>query len=446
MREDEINKIMKNFNIEGIKVPGALDKKLNEKLESIKPKKKYRGIKGLIVCILISIVSYATIPSVRTFANEVLTLLLGDMGTQNASDNGYSVIPSQTLTVGDFKIKIDNIYLDELRLTFDAYLSNPKVNLSVDSNEYYSLSCTAPENMSGGTSYFNGGNKNEAKFNMLFMGKGISNIFENEKETIELNLEINKVKNEYEEQILEENEDAMIDSREEQIDTVEKINLVIDVPKEIYKNKKIYEINEKIESKEGSIEIKKIVVSPTMMYLDTKSNIEGVNAIYGLYNLSIISDSGRVYKDPLLLSGMCGEDIGEYRQSIVPSVYYDKIKKLKLKADGVIVEPELKNIELRLDDNYPKKIEYYGSEMRIKDIKYNNNKVDVYIDNIGDDVSYAGTSRLDGIDNIAQGQSGEEKNKVLIFEFDSPKKESYVFSLGLMMNYKIPFEIDIPID
>ncbi|MEG2286260.1 MAG: hypothetical protein RSB90_11930, partial [Eubacterium sp.] len=169
-------------------------------------------------------------------------------------------------------------------LTFDAYLSNPKVNLSVDSNEYYSLSCTAPENMSGGTSYFNGGNKNEAKFNMLFMGKGISNIFENEKETIELNLEINKVKNEYEEQILEENEDAMIDSREEQIDTVEKINLVIDVPKEIYKNKKIYEINEKIESKEGSIEIKKIVVSPTMMYLDTKSNIEGVNAIYGLYN------------------------------------------------------------------------------------------------------------------------------------------------------------------
>ena len=74
------------------------------------------------------------------------------------------------------------------------------------------------------------------------------------------------------------------------------------------------------------------------------------------------------HKSSLELSGM-GLENGGWSQTIIPSAYYDKGKKLKLKADGVLVNAN-KKIELKIDDKYPKKIDYFGKEVIIKDVKY----------------------------------------------------------------------------
>ena len=65
--------------------------KLNEKLNSIKPNKKYKSVsKYLVSSVLICILSYGFIPSFRIFANNVFEYIFGDLGIENAVQNGYS--------------------------------------------------------------------------------------------------------------------------------------------------------------------------------------------------------------------------------------------------------------------------------------------------------------------------------------------------------------------
>ena len=92
--------------------------------------------------------------------------------------------------------------------------------------------------------------------------------------------------------------------------------------------------------------------------------------------ISLISDSGELYKENITLAVLW--DKNGYKQTIVPSVYYDKSKKLRLKAEGVLIDAN-KKVKVELNGSYPKVIDYYGTAITIKRVKYEKNRLIVII-------------------------------------------------------------------
>lgn len=447
--EIEINKMLDDFDSEEIDIPEKLSEELESKLNNIKPKKTKYILKGLVACSILIVISYTVLPSFRSFASDILKLLFPDVGVQNAVDNGYIEIEGTTLKVDDFTLEVDNIVLDELRLTFDVTMTNTKLDLSSDTNPQYRVECKTKDNLGVTTFYSDGDKKNSTKSSITIMDERIGDIFNDKKESIELELEI--LKEYYKEGETVEGgnkiENSMLVGKGEfKTEVVGSTKLIINIPKEIYKSKKIYEIDKTIKHDKAEVEFENLEVSPTMMYLDTKINFEDGMITSGLYNISILSDSGYSYNDNLILSGLGKEGSSSYRQTIVPSIYYDKGKDVTLKADGIIVQPEDLEIELKLDDKYPKKVEYFGSEMTIENIVYKDGEIDVHVKG-NKQVSHAGFSKLDGEDYIASGaHSGEsDEDREYIFAFKGEKKDSYIFSLNMMMKYEAPIELKIPI-
>lgn len=428
----EINKLINEFNSDEIEIPDRLDEELSNKLDSLRPKKNKVILKAIVACALAIIISYTSIPSFRTFANDVIKLFLEDSGIQNAADHGYSKIEGTTLNIGDYKIEIDNIYLDELRLTFDAYITNPKVDMSSSSEySYHIWPKINDDNNSVTVSYTE--EKNGIKLNIQLVGEGIANVLEGKSESLDIELELSRLYR------------AKYNTEKTDEEILGKNNFIIEIPKTIYKNKKVYEINKTIDNKDAKVTIKSLEVSPTMMYLDSNVKLDGVYG-RGLYNLSILSDNGNVYRDTMTLSGIGKEFSHDYRQTIVPSIYYDSGKKVTLKADGVIVQPEPKDIEIKLDDTYPKKIEYFNTTMWIENVEYKGSELEIYVRS-NKEVSYAGNSKLDGEYETSAGKNQTEgKDDVYIFRYKTEEKENYNFSLVMMMKYKIPIKIDIPIE
>lgn len=444
--EIEINKMLDIFEGGEIEVPERLTLELGKKLKDIKPKKSKYMLKGLVACGLFIVISYAAIPSFRGFASDILNLLFSDAGVQNAADNGYIEIEGITKKVDDFILEVDNIFIDELRLSFDVTMINPNVDLSGNNEEQYRLECKSNKELSISGYYSDGEKKNSKRASFTIMGNGINELFEKQQETLQLELVVlkeNYVGSEEESYV---GGHMLVGKGEFKTEVVGTTKVNINIPKEIYSRKKVYEINKSIREDDLEIMIESLTVSPTMMYLDTKIDFNKVENTHGIYNISILSDSGYSYKDNLTISGMGKEGNSEYRQTIVPSIYYDKGREITLKADGVIVQPEGVDVELKLDDKYPKKVEYFGSEMTIKNMVYKDGEINVYVKG-NKHVSHAGFSKLDGEDYIASGtNSGEsEEDRTYIFAFKGEKKNSYIFSLSMMMKYKVPIEVKIPI-
>ena len=73
--EKEIEKLLSEFESENIKIPDELDERLNTKLKELKPKKYKKWAITSVASILIIGVSYAFVPSFRTFADTMFIFL-----------------------------------------------------------------------------------------------------------------------------------------------------------------------------------------------------------------------------------------------------------------------------------------------------------------------------------------------------------------------------------
>ena len=263
------------------------------------------------------------------------------------------------------------------------------------------------------------------KTTINIVGGNIAELIEG-KNTLSLKLKLLKVSASYDK------------SNDFKYETLGTTNVELEIPKQLSKTKNI-EINKQIDDGDLNLNIDKLRVSPTMMYLNTYGEVTNIGELQGLDNLRIISENGEIYKSSLELSGM-GLENGGWSQTIVPSVYYDKGKKLKLKADGVLVNAN-KKIELKIDDKYPKKIDYFGKEVIIKDVKYSKGHLTVKY-TTDSSISYDGGSELDG--NSAISTSYEVGSKISGIEFENvEKKDSYALDLRLVLKYIYPINIEI---
>lgn len=410
--DKEIEKLLEDFDGENIKVPEELDEKLNIKLKELKPKKYKKWISASVASILIIGVSYGTIPSFKTFGDTVFKYIFGDVGVENAANFGYVSSKGQKIKIGDYDISIENMYIDDLRISFDAIIENDVDDMSARSSLYVEGLESDDITINNGVFYKE---DKKLKANVLIIGDGVAEIIKNKNE---LDVQLKLVKHR--------------DSKDEILGT-SKMN--INIPKEIQTSEYI-EINKTIKNKDMTFNIEKLQSSPTMMYLYTSGEVEGIGSTQGMYNFKIISNSGELYKENITLAGL-GVKNG-YKQSIVPSVYYDKSKTLRLKAEGVLIDAN-KKLTVELNGSYPKVIDYYGIPITIKNVKYENNRLIVEILN-NHNMDYMGVSYIDG-ESAIEGYFESGKIHGLVFDID--KRDSYDLDLGIILRHKIPIDIEI---
>ena len=375
-------------------------------------------------------VSYAFVPSFRTFADTMFRYIFGDIGIENAVNNGYKASDAQYINIGGYDIIIQNIYIDEQRINFEAIMET-KVddmiisdNDDIDNKSYYELYVDSVDAaMSGGI--FNKDEDGNLKTTVNIVGGNIEKLLEG-KNTLSLKLKLLKESASY-----DEDDDWKYEKKK-------KKKVKLEIPNQAIKTKNI-KIDEKINDGDLTLNIDKLKLSPTMMYLNTSGKVKNIGELNGLDNAKIISEDGEIYKSSLELSGM-GLENGGWSQTIIPSAYYDKGKKLKLKADGVLVNAN-KKVELKIDDKYPKKIDYFGRKVIIKDVKYSKGHLTVKY-TTDSSISYDGGSELDG--NSAISTSYEVGSKISGIEFENvEKKDSYALDLRLVLKYSYPINIEI---
>lgn len=410
--DKEIEKLLEDFDGENINVPYELDEKLNVKLKELKPKEKYKKwISVLVASLLIISVSYSVVPSFKTFGDTVFKYIFGDIGVENAVNFGYVGSKKQNIKIGDYNIRIENMYIDNLRISFDAIIENDVENMPGRSSMYVEGLESDEITINNGVFYKE---DKKLKANVLIVGDGVAKIIKNKNE-LEVELKLVKHNNTKDE-------------------ILGKSKMTIEIPKEMKISENI-EINKSIKEKNLNFNIEKIEASPTMMYLYTSGKVKGIGNIQGIYNFKIISHDGELYKENIALAGMAHKD--GYKQSIVPSVYYDKSKTLNLKAEGVLIDAN-KKIKIELNDDYPKVIDYFGTKVTIKEVKYKNNRLVVEVLN-NDDIDYMGVSYIDKDSTIEVYYSDSIHG--LIFDID--KRDSYDLDLGIILKYKIPINMEI---
>ncbi|WP_018591981.1 hypothetical protein [Terrisporobacter glycolicus] len=410
--DKEIEKLLEDFDGENINVPYELDEKLNVKLKELKPKEKYKKwISVLVASLLIISVSYSVVPSFKTFGDTVFKYIFGDIGVENAVNFGYVGSKKQNIKIGDYNIRIENMYIDNLRISFDAIIENDVENMPGRSSMYVEGLESDEITINNGVFYKE---DKKLKANVLIVGDGVAKIIKNKNE-LEVELKLVKHNNTKDE-------------------ILGKSKMTIEIPKEMKISENI-EINKSIKEKNLNFNIEKIEASPTMMYLYTSGKVKGIGNIQGIYNFKIISHDGELYKENIALAGMAHKN--GYKQSIVPSVYYDKSKTLNLKAEGVLVDAN-KKIKIELNDDYPKVIDYFGTKVTIKEVKYKNNRLVVEVLN-NDDIAYMGVSYIDK-DSTIEGYYSDSIHGLI---FDIDKRDSYDLDLGITLKYKIPINMEI---
>ncbi|WP_455541925.1 DUF5643 domain-containing protein [Intestinibacter sp.] len=428
--EYEINKLLNEFEFEEIEIPDELDEKLNAKLKELKPKRYRKWIVTSVASLLVICFSYAFIQPFRTFADTVFEHIFGDIGIENAVNNGYKPADEQHINIGGYDMTIKNIYIDEQRINFDAVMNTKIDDMASDYSDggnYYELYVDSKIEAAMNGGIFNKNEDGEVKANVKIVGSNVENLLDGN-ENLELKLKLVK-------SVPKSNDD----DPNWEYNTLGTTTLKLEIPDELKATKNI-KINKEIKDGDLTLKIYKLRVSPTMMYLNTYGKVDNIGKLQGLDNFKIISENGEVYKSSLEISAL-GLENGGWSQTIVPSAYYDKSKKLRLKADGVLVEAN-KKIEIKLNDNYPKKIDYFGNVITIKDVEYKNGKLIVqYLDD-SNGVKYASMSLLDGEEMYATTYSGGDKVHGIEFK-NVAQKEAYVLDLGLVIRYKCPLDVEI---
>lgn len=281
IEDKDIDKLLEDFQGADIKVPDNLDEKLNEKLNSIKPNKKYKSVsKYLVSSVLICILSYGFIPSFRIFANNVFEYIFGDLGIENAVQNGYKGIENQTINISGYDIEISNIYIDSLRLSFDTTIKNAEVEKDKQGNYMNTYFINVVDGYElGSITVDHGLNDNRFNTNIQIIGDGITKLYNEKKDKIEIKLRLTEGQygEIYEEEIIGEKK------------------VLFNIPKEIYDSKTI-NLNKTVTDGKLKVDIKDLKISPTMMYLRSGGGIDGIGDSFGLYNFKIVSEKGQIYK------------------------------------------------------------------------------------------------------------------------------------------------------
>lgn len=386
MQEElEIEQLLKDFEGKDIPIPEErLENALEEKLQSLHKTKKKPLAKiavGLGVALL---AGSFLVPEVQVFAQEVLENIFKDKGIEQAVQLGYPSIADVEGKIGDYKVRLTNIYIDAMRFSFDIEIKDlPKEK--EDGREFI---------------YFcNIGDDWKVKNQKLEIGISSSSFTSGERTSIEvIGEDVSKILAEEKVEVpfvLTNNEYDPNGPNNEKVlgETI----LTLTIPDELRQEPKVYEISESVNLEGVQICMETLKVAPTMMTLDFISDLKG-GYITGLKNIKLLGKEA-IYEEGVNL-GATYDQKGGFRATMVPSIYFQNETNLSLEADGYWYKPnEMPTLTIANDGKFPKEIVYDGIPLTITTFNYKDGLLEVGILNENYEKYNFGEIYINGIDS-----------------------------------------------
>ena len=231
LEEKQIDELLSQFEGENIETPKELDDRLNLKLEELRTKKYKKWIISSAAVITVMVFSYNFIMPFRSFADTVFKYIFGDIGIENAVNNGYESADSKEISIGKYDMIIENIYMDNQRINFDVVMKTELEDFldeeNVEGNQYGLCVDPAEDEdfesvLQNGIFYKDGG---EIKANIKIVGEGVDDFLKN-KDSINLKLTLEKYI-------------CSFDAEEQKTYILGEKNLELEIPKNIPQNQVI---------------------------------------------------------------------------------------------------------------------------------------------------------------------------------------------------------------
>jgi len=387
---EELDNFIEKVSKKDIEIPEGFDKRIDNKIEELKPKKKYkRNILVSGLCFFIVFLGLIRFSDVGIYAAEIsilepiVELIRGDKGIENAVEHGYKEIPKITIKEDGYIITLDDIYMDEDRISFTSIIEGPAVDVlekkynnyidTLEVNDDFIDSEESSRNKKDSIESkhhkefiserfeftdFEGYSMSYTPISDKFLGSEVENIFR----------EIGKVEEFLKTNPKHLNLDIKILVGKEVIKEFN--NIKIPIEKENIKLSKKYNLNQNYEFDEGTININELNISPTRMRLDLKFYMDDSYFITGFDNPHIKDSKGNIYKPEGLTSLSSGTD--NMVMYFVPSVYFEEtLEALYFCFDGIrIGSEEGREFRLALEEDFPKTIEYMGEEILIDKLEW----------------------------------------------------------------------------
>lgn len=350
--EDKYEEIKRCIKEQEVTVPDRLEARIRHCVEESNIKKstfKMRYVASIVACMMIVFAllvhynkSFADTMAKIPVVKEVVKIFYQDSGYKEATINGYKPMDPFTWSQDGYNLKVFNIYVDEERMTYkyvitgdqvcpeDVYILTPNILLDsykIDSS--FSIEGATSVNIE------------------LVIREDFNNIIK--EGVMPLSLTIGKERSKPDHSFA--------------------INMPIDKNNILYSKKYSLRESQSISINEDEILMNELSISPTSMKLTV--NLANTK----LYNVSFVNpyirdDSGNRYD--LINDNKCGRS--NKTLLFIPSVYYKDIPdKLYFGYDGVeIMNKEGREFQLRLDEQYPKYIDYTGVQYKVHYLKYDN--------------------------------------------------------------------------
>ncbi len=366
--ELDLDNLMKSLPKGEVGVPLELEQRLNCTLNNLKRK---RSISRWLVSVCAAVCVFFIVgvkwnPAFASYAASVPVLkpavewIRGDKGIANARKHESNQVKGMIIEENGYKISLEDIFFDEDRVRIAASLIGEETGTSSEEK--------AKEDTAGHISI---------RF-LDFEDPGAVSVWHSSEKESSFTYEIEKSfkKGEVTEFLgknqLYLNLAVEINKGKEKIYTFENIKLPYSLQNFNYS--KLYNQNLKTAFEKGSVNISHVSVSPTRMRVDVQAEMEKGYEFAGFENARLEDEKGNVYKP----EGLVSMQRDEKSRSLyfVPSIYFEKMpQKLLFCFDGVrIASMEGKTFTLKLDDKYPKTVQYMGQDIIVEKIELQENE------------------------------------------------------------------------
>ena len=358
---EELDDLFSKVNKKDIEIPNKLDTIIDEKIKSLKPEKSiFRKV--LVACVLIGLMFVGGVRFSDTFsiyASQVpglklaVDLIRGDKGIKNAYEKGYKEIIGTTIEENGYILNINDIFIDEDRMSFNAYIKGDKIKALIDKeldikdDIYMSIEIkeVKSENFLLGSEPIHEYDF-ARKFELVFKEGTVEEFIKKDPESLDIKVKIMNGK-----ELIHEFNDIKLNLEEDSIKLSRKINL-----------------NKEINFEYGKINIEKLTISPTRMKLNLKFDFIDKYNFNSFENYYLKDEKGNIYKPEGLVSRSTNEH--EKILYFVPSTYFEEApENLQLVFEGIrIYTDEGRKFKLNINDDYPKVIKYMGEEILIEKV------------------------------------------------------------------------------
>lgn len=434
--------LLKDFKGEQVHISGeCLEKALEDKFVALQKAKKHNLAKVAIGIGILLLASTFTIPQVQVFAKEAIESIFKDRGIENAVVAGYPEIPEVEGAIGDYKVRLFNIYMDEMRLSFEAeVIGLPEKEEDQKQDIWYEL-------------YIDSDNWKVNGQNVDEVGISSSSFTRGETTSIQVQGEgVKKLVEQEQVQVPVKLLSSAYDSQSKNGRTLlGKATLTLTIPSELHQEAKVYILNEHITLEDGNIYLEELEVNPTMMALKYSSHIEE-GYITGLANLKLTTKNSNYAERTTM--GLSYDEKGGVTEYIIPSIYFEKEQALTLEAEGYMYKKdELQEVTISLDETLPKDIIYEGIPLTITTLNYQDGLLEVGILDKNPTKHQLNYIRVNGIPNQKMSMhsympedADELREDEYIVKIKVPAAPTYQLALEYTLQKEEPFTIQLELE